>query len=62
MTDCICPLDGKPCLKDCPDRFRDREEGGCVLTIAAEMGATILTLDGNTVGVAFLPDDLRLDG
>lgn len=32
MNDIICPLDGSPCAKDCPDRYVDNPEGGCVLT------------------------------
>ena len=30
MSDRICPLDGKPCEKDCPDRFHDTPDGGCL--------------------------------
>lgn len=41
MEQLICPLDGKPCEKDCPDRYGDRPEGGCLLTTAQELGAKI---------------------
>lgn len=27
----ICPLDGMPCSKNCPDRYPDDPAGGCVL-------------------------------
>ena len=27
----ICPLDGKPCEKDCPDRYQNDPQGGCIL-------------------------------
>ena len=30
--DVLCPLDDTPCTKDCPDRYKDRAEGGCLLT------------------------------
>ena len=39
MKDIICPLDGKPCEKDCPDRYIDHPGGGCFLTTAQELGA-----------------------
>ncbi len=31
MNDRICPLDGKPCEKSCPDRYKDDPRGGCIL-------------------------------
>lgn len=40
----ICPLDGKPCEKDCPDRYKDEPAGGCFLTTARELGATVLPI------------------
>lgn len=40
MKDRICPLDGKPCEKDCPDRFHDTPDGGCQLTLVQDMGAS----------------------
>ncbi len=27
MKDVICPLDGQPCEKDCPDRYTDHPGG-----------------------------------
>ena len=42
MKDIICPLDGKPCEKDCPDRYIDHPGGGCFLTTAQELGAKII--------------------
>lgn len=55
MKQLICPLDGKPCAQDCPDRYQDQPEGGCFLTTAQEQGGTILNLGGDTVGVLFMP-------
>ena len=34
----ICPLDGLPCEKGCPDRYKDRPEGGCLLTTSLAAG------------------------
>ena len=31
MNDRICPIDGKPCEKSCPDRYKDDPRGGCIL-------------------------------
>lgn len=31
MKQRICPLDGKPCEKNCPDRYKDDPRGGCIL-------------------------------
>lgn len=44
MKDVICPLDGKPCEKDCPDRYFDAPEGGCFLTTALELGIAVVVL------------------
>ncbi len=55
MQQVICPLDNRPCERDCPDRYTDTPEGGCFLTTAQEMGATILSLGGNDVGLLFMP-------
>ena len=38
MKQLICPVDGKPCDPQCPDRYIDREQGGCFLTTAQELG------------------------
>lgn len=45
MQQITCPLDGTPCASDCPDRFYDREEGGCLLTMQLERGASIMVAD-----------------
>lgn len=42
----ICPFDGEPCGKDCPDRYKDDPAGGCFLTTARELGV-ILWLVGD---------------
>ena len=47
MKQIICPIDGKPCEKGCPDRYTDRKEGGCVLTTAQGLGATIINFPTN---------------
>lgn len=49
MNQLTCPLDGKPCKADCPDRYHDQPEGGCILTTAQELGAQIIYLDGGDV-------------
>ena len=46
MNQIICPLDNLPCEADCPDRYKDQPEGGCFLTTAQELGATVLALGG----------------
>lgn len=38
IRDRICPIDGLPCQKDCPDRYIDDPLGGCILTDAIERG------------------------
>ena len=48
----ICPLDGKPCDKKCPDRYPNRP--GCTLTTAQEIGAKIIDFGGRNVGMMFL--------
>lgn len=55
MKQIICPLDGKPCEADCPDRYVDQPEGGCLLTTAQEMGAQIIYLSDGCAGILFLP-------
>lgn len=54
MEQLICPLDGNPCEKDCPDRYVDRP--GCVLTTAQEMGAKFLNFGGGNIGMIFTPN------
>lgn len=56
MNQLTCPLDGKPCEQDCPDRYIDQPEGGCYLTTAQELGATILDFGGGTVGMLYTPE------
>ena len=53
MKNLVCPLDGKPCEEDCPDRYIDQP--GCVLTTAQELGANIIDLGGGDVGMMFTP-------
>lgn len=55
MKDVICPLDGRPCEKDCPDRYIDQPGGGCALTTAQELGAKIIDFGGGDVGMLFVP-------
>ncbi len=43
MKQLMCPLDGLPCEKDCPDRY-NQPEGGCILTTLTELGGSILTI------------------
>ena len=31
MKQRVCPLDGKPCEKSCPDRYPNDPRGGCIL-------------------------------
>lgn len=56
MNQLTCPLDGKPCEADCPDRYVDQPEGGCFLTTAQELGAQIIYLGGDHVGMVFRPE------
>lgn len=37
-----CPIDGKPCDPECPDRFIDRAEGGCLMTMLIEHSDSVL--------------------
>lgn len=55
MKQLTCPLDGKPCERDCLDRYHDQPEGGCYLTTAQELGARIIDFGGGSVGMMFLP-------
>lgn len=57
MKQLICPIDGKPCEADCPDRYHDEPEGGCFLTTAQEMGGKIMDLGGGDVAIMFRPGD-----
>lgn len=40
----ICPVDGRPCAPDCPDRFYDRPDGGCLMTELQAHGASVLLI------------------
>lgn len=53
--DVICPLDGKPCEKGCPDRYEDQPEGGCTLTTAVELGGQALRLNDGSTAILFTP-------
>lgn len=44
MEQIICPIDGRPCEADCPDRYIDRAEGGCFLTTFLEFGGNLMIL------------------
>lgn len=55
MKQAICPLDEKPCSRDCPDRYQGRP--GCTLTTAQEHGAQIVDFGSGNVGMVFLPGD-----
>ena len=57
MRQIICPLYGKPCEQDCPDRYINQPEGGCLLTTAEELGAQVVVLDeaSGTVGCIYAP-------
>lgn len=60
MKDIICPLDGKLCEKDCPDRYIDHPGGGCFLTTAQGMGAKLIDLGGGDVGMMFTPNGKKV--
>ena len=55
MKQRICPLDGKPCAPDCPDRCHDEPAGGCILTAAVEQGGKVVQLDDGTAAIVFTP-------
>lgn len=55
MKQVVCPIDNRPCERDCPDRYIDTPEGGCFLTTAQEFGAKILDFGGGDVGMLFMP-------
>jgi len=55
MKQVICPLDSRPCERDCPDRYIDKPDGGCFLTTARELGFQILYLGGGNVGARYVP-------
>ncbi|MGO5096083.1 hypothetical protein ACTQ34_09695 [Agathobaculum sp. LCP25S3_E8] len=47
--DITCPLDNRPCEHNCPDRYIDRPEGGCLLTTALEQGCSLIAIHDNNV-------------
>lgn len=55
MQDLICPLDGKPCEKDCQDRYIDQPEGGCFLTTVQELGFMLVGLGGGDIAAIYTP-------
>ena len=56
MRQVICPLDGKPCEQDCPDRYIDQPEGGCILTTAMGLGCNVISLnDAGSIAHVFTP-------
>lgn len=59
MEQLICPLDEVPCERDCPDRYIDQPEGGCILTTAQELGAQIISLGDGLAGILYVPRERR---
>jgi hypothetical protein len=55
VKDVICPIDGRPCEMDCPDRYLEQPGGGCALTTAQELGAKIIDFGGGDIGMLFVP-------
>ena len=45
MQDTICPIDGKPCDKNCHNLYTDTPSGGCFVTTALEMGISVFVID-----------------
>lgn len=62
MKQVNCPIDGKPCERDCPDRYIDHPGGGCVLTTAQELGAELINLGGGDVAILYAPNKSSEDG
>lgn len=44
MSAVLCPLDGKPCEENCPDRYRDEPGGGCLLTTLMEFADVMIVI------------------
>ncbi len=44
----LCPLDGKTCETNCPDRYVDQAEGGCLMTDVLKRGGAVIVLDEGT--------------
>ena len=53
MQAIICPLDGAPCDPECPDRWNDRPEGGCLLSMLMEHSDASLITSGNFHTIIF---------
>lgn len=49
MNQVICPIDGLPCERNCPDRYIDRPEGGCLITTALELDFNVIALQNGGV-------------
>ena len=60
IRDCICPLDGRPCEKSCPDRYIDDPRGGCILTDVKEAGGKIYPLGGGDYACVINPGAIGL--
>lgn len=60
IHDRICPIDGKPCEKDCPDRYHDDPRGGCLLTDTLEAGGKIIDFGGGDYVCVFNPGAIGL--
>lgn len=45
MNEIICPIDGRPCDPDCPDRYIDQPDGGCILTTVAELSDSVIIVE-----------------
>lgn len=56
MKQVKCPLDGFPCQKDCPDRYTDMPEGGCILTTMQEQGGKVIGFVGDNAMIMFSPE------
>lgn len=54
--DIICPLDNRPCEHNCPDRYTDRPEGGCLLTTALEQGCSLIAIHDDNVVIMKQPE------
>lgn len=52
----ICPLDNQPCEYNCPDRYTDRPEGGCLLTTALEQGCSLIAIHDDNVVIMKQPE------
>lgn len=60
IQDHICPLDGLPCEKDCPDRDADDPRGGCILVDVKEAGGKIINFGGGDLAVLLNPGAIGL--